>query len=161
EERGDQLSVKNLQFKTVEVNTAEERVNQAVEFSKLYLEPFSGLFKYIFVLLLLLIVYKKVISPFAERMLEVSKEEDEFNRPVLDIGTDDAEDLVEKVQLMRKKVEEQLGVGENFSEDELKYDVLLEKVRAMIEDSPEAVALVLQALVAEDSDTASPSSSNR
>ncbi len=161
EERGDQLSVKNLQFKTVEVNTAEERVNQAVEFSKLYLEPFSGLFKYIFVLLLLLIVYKKVISPFAERMLEVSKEEDEFNRPVLDIGTDDAEDLVEKVQLMRKKVEEQLGVGENFSEDELKYDVLLEKVRAMIEESPEAVALVLQALVAEDSDTSSPSSSNR
>lgn len=159
EERGDQLSVKNLQFKTVDVNAAGERVSQAVEFYKLYLEPFSGLFKYIFVLLLLLIVYKKVISPFAERMLEISKEEDEYSGPVLDVGADDADDLAEKVQTMRKKVEEQLGVGEDFNEDELKYDVLIEKVRAMIEESPEAVALVLQALVSEELD--STSSSNR
>ncbi len=155
EERGDQISVKNLQFKTADVNMAEERVNQVVTFSKAYLEPFSGLFKYIFVLILLLILYKKVISPFAQKMLEVSKEEEEFSKPILDIGNDEDEDLVEKVQLMRKKVEEQLGVGEGFNEDELKYDVLLEKVRAMIEDSPEAVALVLQALVIEDTDATS------
>lgn len=155
EERGDQISVKNLQFKTADVNTAEERVNQVVTFSKAYLEPFSGLFKYIFVLILLLILYKKVISPFAQKMLEVSKEEEEFSKPILDIGNDEDEDLVEKVQLMRKKVEEQLGVGEGFNEDELKYDVLLEKVKAMIEDSPEAVALVLQALVIEDFDATS------
>ena len=88
-------------------------------------------------------------------MLEVSKEEDDSNKPVLDIGNDDAEDLVEKVHQMRKKVEEQLGVGEGFSEDELKYDVLLEKVKAMIEDAPDAVALVLQALVTEDTEAAS------
>ncbi|MDD5371810.1 MAG: flagellar basal-body MS-ring/collar protein FliF [Sulfurimonas sp.] len=155
EERGDQISVKNLQFKTADVNTAEEKVNQAIAFSRAYLEPFSGLFKYIFVLILLLVLYKKVISPFAQKMLEVSKEEEELGKPILDIGNDEDEDLVEKVQLMRKKVEEQLGVGEGFNEDELKYDVLLEKVRAMIEDSPEAVALVLQALVIEDSDATS------
>ncbi|MDD5401457.1 MAG: flagellar basal-body MS-ring/collar protein FliF [Sulfurimonas sp.] len=155
EERGDQISVKNLQFKTAEINTAEEKVSQAIAFSKAYLEPFSGLFKYIFVLILLFILYKKVISPFAQKMLEVSKEEEELGKPILDIGNDEDEDLVEKVQLMRKKVEEQLGVGEGFSEDELKYDVLLEKVRAMIEESPEAVALVLQALVTEDFDATS------
>ena len=155
EERGDQISVKNLQFKTAQGNASQEKVNQILQFSKTYLEPFSGLFKYIFVLILLLIVYKKVISPFAERMLEVSKEEDDSNKPVLDIGNDDAEDLVEKVHQMRKKVEEQLGVGEGFSEDELKYDVLLEKVKAMIEDAPDAVALVLQALVTEDTEAAS------
>jgi len=155
EERGDQISVKNLQFKTADVNAAEERVNQVVTFSKAYLEPFSGLFKYIFVLILLLVLYKKVISPFAQKMLEISKEEEELGKPILDIGSDEDEDLVEKVQTMRKKVEEQLGVGGNFNEDELKYDVLLEKVRAMIEESPETVALVLQALVIEDSDTTS------
>jgi flagellar M-ring protein FliF len=154
EERGDQISVKNLQFKTAQGNASQEKVNQILQFSKTYLEPFSGLFKYIFVLILLLIVYKKVISPFAERMLEVSKEEDDSNKPVLDIGNDDAEDLVEKVHQMRKKVEEQLGVGEGFSEDELKYDVLLEKVKAMIEEAPDAVALVLQALVTEDTEAA-------
>lgn len=155
EERGDQISVKNLQFKIAEVDHAKDQINQVLGFSKTYLEPFSGVFKYIFVLLLLLILYKKVISPFAEKMLEISKEEEESNKPLLDIGSDDEEDLVEKVQLMRKKVEEQLGVGENFSEDELKYDVLLEKVKAMIEESPDAVALVLQALVAEDTEASS------
>jgi flagellar M-ring protein FliF len=71
----------------------------------------------------------------------------------LSIENDEDEDLVEKVQTMRRKVEEQLGVGEGFNEDELKYDVLLEKIRAMAEESPEAVALVLQALLSEESET--------
>ncbi|MDY0123566.1 flagellar basal-body MS-ring/collar protein FliF [Sulfurimonas sp.] len=152
EERGDQISVQNLQFKLPEVDKTQQRVNQAVTFSQTYLAPFSELFKYLFVLLLLLILYKKVISPFAERMLEISKEEEEVGKPLLDIENDADEDLVEKVQSMRRKVEEQLGVGEGFSEDELKYDVLLEKVRGMIDESPEAVALVLQALMTEEAD---------
>lgn len=152
EDRGDRISVQNLQFKLPEVDRAKERVNQAVTFSQVYLAPFSELFKYLFVLLLLFILYKKVISPFAQRMLEISKEEEEIGKPLLDIENDADEDLVEKVQSMRRKVEEQLGVGEGFSEDELKYDVLLEKVRGMIDESPEAVALVLQALMTEEAD---------
>ncbi|MFA5460608.1 MAG: flagellar M-ring protein FliF, partial [Sulfurimonas sp.] len=110
---------------------------------------------YMFVLLLLLILYKKVISPFAQRMLEISKVEDEIGRPLLAIEDDEDEDLVEKVQTMRKKVEEQLGVGNNFNEDELKYDVLLEKIKNMADESPEAVALVLQALLTEETDGSS------
>ncbi|MFA5454549.1 MAG: flagellar basal-body MS-ring/collar protein FliF [Sulfurimonas sp.] len=153
EERGDQISVQNLQFKAPDADVAQKRVNQAVMFSQTYLAPFSELFKYIFVLLLLLVIYKKVISPFAQRMLEISKEEDDLSKPHLSIENDEDEDLVEKVQTMRRKVEEQLGVGEGFNEDELKYDVLLEKIRAMAEESPEAVALVLQALLSEESET--------
>ncbi len=152
EDRGDRISVQNLQFKLPEIDRTKERVNQAVTFSQVYLAPFSELFKYLFVLLLLFILYKKVISPFAQRMLEISKEEEEIGKPLLDIENDADEDLVEKVQSMRRKVEEQLGVGEGFSEDELKYDVLLEKVRGMIDESPEAVALVLQALMTEEAD---------
>lgn len=155
QERGDEISVKNLQFQIGDVDAAKEGISKAVNFAQTYLEPFSGLFKYIFVLILLFILYKKVISPFAEKMLEISKEEEEFAGPILDITSDEDEDLVEKVQSMRKKVEEQLGVGENFSEDALKYDVLLEKVRSMIDESPEAVALVLQALVSEDTEATS------
>lgn len=152
EERGDQISVQNLQFKRPSVDTAEKRVAQAVIFSQTYLAPFSELFKYMFVLLILFIVYKKAIAPFAQRMLEISKEEDELSKPHLSIEGDEDEDLVEKVQTMRKKVEEQLGVGEGFSEDELKYDVLLEKIKAMADESPEAIALVLQALLSEEAD---------
>jgi flagellar M-ring protein FliF len=160
ENRGDQISVKNLQFKREATDVGKDGVSQAMVFSETYLAPFSGLFKYIFVLLLLLIVYKKVISPFAQRMLEISKEEDEIAKPILEIDDDEEDDLVEKVQAMRKKVESQLGVGEGFNEDELKHDVLLEKVRNMAEDTPEEVASLLQALLSEESDS-TPSKSNK
>ncbi|MFT5835133.1 MAG: flagellar M-ring protein FliF [Sulfurimonas sp.] len=155
ETRGDEISVKNLQFKRSDAHIETDSVSQAVTFSQTYLAPFSGVFKYLFVLLLLLILYKKVISPFALRMLEVSKEDDELNRPTLDIDDDEEEDLLEKVQQMRKKVENQLGVGEGFDEDGLKHEVLLEKVRAMAEDAPEEIASLLQSLLSDEEDGSS------
>ena len=150
ETRGDQISVRNLQFRRDGTLAGDDGVSKAFAFSQTYLAPFSGLFKYLFVLLLLFILYKKVIAPFAERMLEISKEEDDLKAPVLDLDDDQEEDLVEKVQAMRKKVEDQLGVGGTFNEDELKYDVLLEKVRTLAEDSPEEIAALLQALLSEE-----------
>jgi flagellar M-ring protein FliF len=150
--RGDEISVKNLQFKREGVDGVKDGVTSAVAFSELYLAPFSGLFKYIFVLILLLILYKKVITPFAQRMLEVSKEEENLDRPSLDIEDDADDDLVEKVQSMRKKVEEQLGLGRGFNEDELKHEVLLEKVRSMAEDAPDEIASLLQALLSEEAE---------
>ncbi len=152
--RGDEISVQNLQFKRDNSDKTPDGVTQAVAFSETYLAPFSGLFKYLFVLILLFIVYKKVIVPFAERMLEVSKEDEEMSKPVLEIDDDEDEDLVQKVQDMRKKVEDQLGVGQGFNEDELKYEVILDKVRTMSEDSPEEIAALLQALLTEEAENA-------
>ncbi len=150
ETRGDQISVQNLQFKKGDVDPSKAKVNEVIAFSQTYLAPFSELFKYLFVLILLFILYKKAIAPFAQRMLEISKEEDDLGKPILSIENDEDEDLVEKVQSMRKKVEEQLGVGDAYSEDELKYEVLLEKIKGMADDSPETMALVLQALLTEE-----------
>jgi flagellar M-ring protein FliF len=53
---------------------------------------------------------------------------------------------------MRKKVEDQLGVGDNFNEDELKYEVILDKVRNMADEAPEDIASLLQALLVEEAD---------
>ena len=150
--RGDEVSVQNLQFQRNAKEPGLDGVSQALVFSETYLAPFSGLFKYLFVLLLLFILYKKVIVPFSEKMLEVSKDEEELERPSLEVEDDD-DGLVEKVQAMRKKVEEQLGVGQNFNEDELKHEVILEKVRMMATDAPEDIAALLQALLIEESDT--------
>ncbi len=151
--RGDVISVKNLQFKRETNDPGVDGVTRALTFSETYLAPFSELFKYLFVLILLLIVYKKVIAPFSERMLEVSKEEDDLKAPELELEDDEDDDLVEKVQAMRKKVEDQLGVGEGFNEEELKYDVLLEKVKTMSEENPEDIASLLQALLTEEATT--------
>jgi len=148
--RGDQISVQNLQFQRDTTLRGLDGISQAMNFSETYLAPFSGLFKYIFVLLLLLILYKKVIVPFSSKMLEVSKEDENMERPVLEVEDDEDEDLVQKVQDMRKKVENQLGVGQNFNEDELKYEVILEKVKTMAEDAPEEIASLLEALLSEE-----------
>ncbi|MCD6173289.1 MAG: flagellar M-ring protein FliF [Sulfurimonas sp.] len=153
-DRGDTISVKNLQFKREKTDIGADGVSQALAFGEIYLAPFSGLFKYLFVLIVLLIVYKKVITPFASKMLEVSKDEDELDKPILDISDDEDDDLIEKVQAMRKKVEDQLGVNESYNEDELKHDVLLEKVIRMVEDEPESIAALLEALLGEEAENA-------
>ncbi|MEO1937440.1 MAG: flagellar basal-body MS-ring/collar protein FliF [Sulfurimonas sp.] len=149
--RGDQISVQNLQFERTGVQEADG-VSKALSFTETYIMPFSGLFKYLFVLILLLVLYKKVIAPFAEKMLEVSKEDEELEAPTIDFEDDESEDLVEKVQQMRKKVEEQLGMTGTLDEDELKHEVILEKVKTMAEDTPEEVAALLQALLTEEAE---------
>lgn len=156
ESRGDQISVQNLQFDRMKTEPAVDGVTQSKLFIATYIAPFAGAFKYLFVVLLLLVLYKKVISPFADRMLEISREEETLNAPLLDIEDDEEEDLVEKVQQMRKKVEDQLGVGENFNEDELKYEVILDKVRSMADDGPEDIASLLQALLSEEAEANLP-----
>jgi len=148
-ERGDLVTVRSFQFEVLKV--PEEKMSGKIGgFVAVYLSPFSEIFKLLLVGIVLFVVYKKLITPFAERMLEFSKEEDEMERPVLEFDEDEEEDLVERVQQMRKKVEDQLGVGENFNEDELKHDVLLEKVRTIAEERSEELASLLQALMDEE-----------
>lgn len=149
--RGDQISVQNLQFERTSADKGVQGIKKAVTFTQTYLAPFSDLFKYLFVLLLLFVLYKKVIAPFADKMLEVSKEEEELVAPSLELDEEEGDDLIEKVQQMRKKVEEQLGMGSNFNEDDLKHEVILEKVKTMAEDTPEEVASLLEALLSEES----------
>ena len=150
-ERGDQISVQNLQFERAAVR-APDGASQIVTFTKTYISPFADFFKYMFVLILLFILYKKVIAPFADKMLEISREDEELEAPKLEFEDDEGEDLIEKVQSMRKKVEEQLGMTSNLNEDELKHEVILEKVRTMAEDSPEEIASLLQALLSEEAE---------
>jgi flagellar M-ring protein FliF len=151
EQRGDQVTVRNFQFDVTGATMApKDPITKASLAIERYVMPFAPILKYVLVALILLIAYKKVIAPFAERMLEFSKEEEEMDRPSLTIEDDDEEDLVEKVQQMRKKVESQLGFGEDMNEEELKYEVLIEKVRTMVEDRPTEVAHLFQALVDEE-----------
>ncbi len=151
EARGDMVSVRNFQFEasknSINSNSAPQKVQKFID---LYLSPFAEVFKYIFVLLIIFVAYKKVIAPFAERMLEISKEEEIFEKPVLNIEDDEEEDLVEKVHAMRKKVEDQLGVGKGFSEDDLKHEVLLEKLKNMTEERPDEIAAIFQVLIEEE-----------
>ena len=147
--RGDEVSLDNFEFKTHKDVSAGEKMDS---FMNSYVVPFLPIFKYLFAALLLYIFYKKVIVPFMQKMLEETKEEEEqVQNEFEDIETD-AEDTLEKFKAARKKVEEQLGLGGEFNEDELKYDVLLEKMRTVISERSEEIAALLQDMVKNDND---------
>ncbi len=149
--RGDLVTVRNFEFQNSKsALSPQNAASKTTEFFTNYIKPLMPALKYLLVGIILFVAYKKVILPFADRMLEFSREEEEFQRPVLDISEDEDEDLIEKVQQMRKKVEGQLGIGDSFSEDDLKYDVVLEKIREITEERPEEIASLIQTLINEE-----------
>lgn len=149
--RGDLVTVRNFEFQNSKnAMSPQNAASKTTEFFVTYIKPMMPVLKYLLVGIILFVAYRKVILPFADRMLEFSREEEEFNRPVLDISDDESEDLIEKVSLMRKKVEGQLGIGDSFSEDDLKYDVVLEKIREITEERPEEISSLIQTLLNEE-----------
>lgn len=146
-QRGDQVTVSNFEFNSTTAGyipkTAFERFSEAVQ--KL-LGPFAPLFKYLVVAFILFVFYKKVISPFMERMLEVQEDEDEEIDSLIRLEDDD-EDSRNKLNELRKRVEDQLGLSTGLNEEEVKYDILLEKLKAVLQEKPDDVASVFQALV--------------
>jgi len=103
--RGDLVTVRNFQFEVLK-GTQKNITTKVEGFIEIYVTPFSEVLKLLLVGIILFLVYKKLITPFAERMLEFSKEEDELERPVLELDEDEEDDLIERVQKMRKKVED-------------------------------------------------------
>ena len=145
--RGDSVVVQNLPFYRESVKV-ESKVKT---FYGRFIEPFIPPVKYFIAAILLFFFYKKVIAPFTQKMLEdVAAQEEAQQGPNAII--DDAEDALEKFNAARKKVEEQLGFGDNFNEDSIQYDVLLEKLRALVSDKSEEIAALLQNLIQNDSD---------
>ncbi|ASM37314.1 flagellar basal-body MS-ring/collar protein FliF [Campylobacter sputorum] len=151
QERGDEVTVSNFQFK--EPTTTKTPANTIARFYELYLSPFTTLVKYLLAALVLYIFYKKIIVPFSEKMLEEQIEEYEPTKEdlgLMDIQ-EDTEDTLEKFKAAKQKVEEQLGLRDgNLNEEELKYDILLEKMQTIVSSKSEEIATLLQELVDND-----------
>lgn len=149
-QRGDEVTVSNFEFKPpANLLTSNSKFSM---FINSYIKPITPIIKYLIVLIILYVFYKKVITPFLKKMLLDAKEEEILPKQEdLDMH-DDAEDTLEKFKAARKRVEEQLGIGEDFNEDELKYDVLLEKMKLLASERSEEVSNLLQSMVKNDSD---------
>ena len=146
--RGDEVTVSNFEFQRPDGQTPASKVNS---FFELYILPFAPLLKYIFVAILLYFFYKKVIVPFMSKMLEDVKEEEPEPMPDI-VELDDSEDTLEKFKAAKKKVEEQLGVGGDFNEDELRYDVMLEKMKLVAQERPGLKGVLLQDMIKNDAE---------
>ena len=151
-ERGDKVTVSNFKFERTGPGLEENPYRSAVETFYAYLEPIMPILKFLLLLVILYVFYKKVIVPFGEKMLEIPLEEEVEGEPILHMDEEEQESLAEKFSEMRKKVEEQLGLGDEFNEDELKYEILLEKVKEMAEEKTEEIAAMINALIRDESD---------
>jgi len=152
--RGDEVSVSNFQFNVS--STTKESLTPTSKVARMitaYLGPFEPILKYLFLFIVLFIFYKKVIVPFSEKMLEIKPEEDEeFKKREIDFEEEEVEDTYDKLKELKAKVEQQLGINNDINQDELKYEVLLERIRNMAEEKPEEVASVLTSLLKENTE---------
>jgi flagellar M-ring protein FliF len=115
-----------------------------------YLGPFGNIIKYLILAIVLFIFYKKVIVPFSQKMLEVKPQEEvEKPRRILEIEEEE-EDTYDKIKELKEKVETQLGITSSVNEDELKYEVLLERITKMVEEKSQEIAKVLENLLKEE-----------
>ncbi len=113
------------------------------------LGSFTPLIKYVLEFIVLFIFYKKVIVPFSERMLEVVPDEDKEVKSMFE-EMDEEEDELNKLGDLRKKVEDQLGLNATFSEEEVRYEIVLEKIRGTLKERPDEIATLFKLLIKDE-----------
>ena len=149
--RGDEVSVSNFQFYSSNIKkNGVNGSNAMISTIQNYVGPFEPILKYLFLAVVLFVFYKKVITPFSNKMLELKTEDDSSLKHEIAFEEEEVEDTFDKLKEMRSKVEQQLGINGDVNEDELKYDVLLDRIRDIAEEKPEEIASILQSLIQDE-----------
>ncbi|GAA9188961.1 flagellar basal-body MS-ring/collar protein FliF [Helicobacter pylori] len=148
--RGDDVAVSNFEFNPtapmLDNATLSEKIMHKTQ---KILGSFTPLIKYILVFIVLFIFYKKVIVPFSERMLEVVPDEDKEVKSMFE-EMDEEEDELNKLGDLRKKVEDQLGLNATFSEEEVRYEIVLDKIRGTLKERPDEIAMLFKLLIKDE-----------
>ncbi len=148
--RGDDVAVSNFEFNPMAPMLDNATLSEKIMHkTQKILGSFTPLIKYILVFIVLFIFYKKVIVPFSERMLEVVPDEDKEVKSMLE-EMDEEEDELNKLGDLRKKVEDQLGLNATFSEEEVRYEIVLEKIRGTLKERPDEIAMLFKLLIKDE-----------
>ena len=147
--RGDSVTVSSFQFATFN-NQNSSKTGKIMSMINLYLGPVEEILKYLLLIVILFIFYKKVIVPFTQKMLEVKVEEEKPVKHEIEVNEEEIESTYDKIKELKEKVEQQLGISSDVNEEELKYEVLLERITKLVEENTEQVAKVLENLVKEE-----------
>lgn len=153
QKRGDEISVSNFRFNNA--TAAPTGIKNIMQEYAFVVGPTLDILKYIVAVVILFVLYKKVIAPFAERMMEIPVEDAAQKPKEFTFDEEELEDTHGKLQEMRKRVEQQLGIAGPLNEESLKYDVLLEKIKAAAEEHSEDVAKLIETLVVDETTAAS------
>ncbi|MDY6123229.1 MAG: flagellar basal-body MS-ring/collar protein FliF [Campylobacter sp.] len=150
--RGDEVTVSNIEFRP---NSATVPLTKFESFMESYVNPVLPVAKYIFAFIVLFVLYKKVIVPFMDKMLkDLTPDDESLLQDSMNVD-DEAEDTLERFKAAKKRAEDELGISKDFNEEDLKYDVLLEKMKAIVSEKSEEVASLLQGMIKNDSAFAS------
>ena len=150
--RGDEVTVSNIEFRP---NSIAVPLTKFEAFMESYVNPVLPAAKYVFAFIVLFVLYKKVIVPFMDKMLkDLTPDDDSLLQDSMNVD-DEAEDTLERFKAARKRAEDELGISQDFNEEDLKYDVLLEKMKAIVSEKSEEVASLLQGMIKNDSAFAS------
>ncbi|GAA6920920.1 flagellar basal-body MS-ring/collar protein FliF [Helicobacter pylori] len=148
--RGDDVAVSNFEFNPMAPMLDNATLSEKIMYkTQKVLGSFTPLIKYILVFIVLFIFYKKVIVPFSERMLEVVPDEDKEVKSMFE-EMDEEEDELNKLGDLRKKVEDQLGLNATFSEEEVRYEIVLEKIRGTLKERPDEIAMLFKLLIKDE-----------
>ncbi|QIC82559.1 flagellar basal-body MS-ring/collar protein FliF [Helicobacter pylori] len=148
--RGDDVAVSNFEFNPIAPMLDNATLSEKIMHkTQKILGSFTPLIKYILVFIVLFIFYKKVIVPFSERMLEVVPDEDKEVKSMFE-EMDEEEDELNKLGDLRKKVEDQLGLNASFSEEEVRYEIILEKIRGTLKERPDEIAMLFKLLIKDE-----------
>ncbi|WQY17765.1 flagellar M-ring protein FliF [Helicobacter pylori] len=148
--RGDDVAVSNFEFNPMAPMLDNATLSEKIMHkTQKVLGSFTPLIKYILVFTVLFIFYKKVIVPFSERMLEVVPDEDKEVKSMFE-EMDEEEDELNKLGDLRKKVEDQLGLNATFSEEEVRYEIVLEKIRGTLKERPDEIAMLFKLLIKDE-----------
>ncbi|GAA8889000.1 flagellar basal-body MS-ring/collar protein FliF [Helicobacter pylori] len=148
--RGDDVAVSNFEFNPMAPMLDNATLSEKIMHkTQKILGSFTPLIKYILVFIVLFIFYKKVIVPFSEHMLEVVPDEDKEVKSMFE-EMDEEEDELNKLGDLRKKVEDQLGLNATFSEEEVRYEIVLEKIRGTLKERPDEIAMLFKLLIKDE-----------
>ncbi len=146
--RGDEVSVNNFEFKKMADESKSVVTKDWVDKASLYLNPLVPILKYILIGILLLIFYQKVVKPFGQHMNDAQPENSTKNAE-----NDNSQESVETLKQMHQTMQEQFELEKNLNEESAKYDLVLEKLKALSDQKSEEFASLLQSMIRSESTT--------
>lgn len=150
--RGDDVAVSNFEFNPISAQKPKDMAENISNVTTNYINPLLPLIKYLTAALLLFIFYKKIITPFGEKMLQDYNIEEEVLEEIEIEEDQEDTDAMKEYNEAKKKAEEELGIKSGMDKEEVKHEVLLQKIRSEIEQNPEEAAKLLKSIVDSEKD---------
>ena len=147
QKRGDEVAVSNFEFNPPLAKKPKDLANNVSQIATNYINPLLPLLKFLVAGILLFIFYKKIIAPFGERMLQDYNEKEELIEEIVTEESPEDDDAMKEYNEAKKKAEEELGISGPVDKEEIKHEVLLQKIRSEIEQNPEEAAKLIKNIV--------------